>query len=150
MALKRKVRRNEAFSMASMTDIIFLLLIFFMVLSTLVVPNAIKVNLPASQSTAPATSPAARITITDTPQYFLGVDNQSPQEYASIQEMSTELVAIAQDTPDAYVALYADALVPYEEVVEVLNVVSSVGLKLVLATEVLKTPQTLQQNDAEI
>jgi len=44
MALKRKLKVSEAFSMASMTDIIFLLLIFFMVVSTLVVPNAIKVN----------------------------------------------------------------------------------------------------------
>ena len=48
MALKRKLKVSEAFSMASMTDIIFLLLIFFMVVSTLVVPNAIKVNLPFS------------------------------------------------------------------------------------------------------
>lgn len=50
--------------MASMTDVIFLLLIFFMVVSTLVVPNAIKVNLPSSQSTAPSESPMVRLTLT--------------------------------------------------------------------------------------
>ncbi len=64
MALKRKTKVNEAFSMASMTDVIFLLLIFFMVVSTLVVPNAIKVNLPSSQSTAPSESPMVRLTLT--------------------------------------------------------------------------------------
>ena len=44
MALKRRTKVNEAFSMASMTDVIFLLLIFFMVTSTVVIPNAIKVT----------------------------------------------------------------------------------------------------------
>ena len=42
MALKRRTKINAAFSMASMTDVIFLLLIFFMVTSTVVVPNAIE------------------------------------------------------------------------------------------------------------
>ena len=50
MALKRRTKVNEAFSMASMTDVIFLLLIFFMVTSTVVIPNAIKVTLPQAHS----------------------------------------------------------------------------------------------------
>ena len=49
MALKRRNRIEASFSMASMTDVIFLLLIFFMVTSTFVFPNAIKVNLPQSK-----------------------------------------------------------------------------------------------------
>ena len=49
MALKRRTKVNESFSMASMTDVIFLLLIFFMVTSTVVIPNAIKVTLPQAQ-----------------------------------------------------------------------------------------------------
>ena len=49
MALKRRTKVNESFSMASMTDVIFLLLIFFMVTSTVVIPNAIKVTLPQAK-----------------------------------------------------------------------------------------------------
>lgn len=49
MALKRRNKVSAAFSMSSMTDVIFLLLIFFMVTSTVVFPNAIKVLLPQSQ-----------------------------------------------------------------------------------------------------
>ena len=49
MALKRRTKVNESFSMASMTDVIFLLLIFFMVTSTVVIPNGIKVTLPQAQ-----------------------------------------------------------------------------------------------------
>ena len=48
MALKRKSRVSDTYSMASMTDVIFLLLIFFLVTSTIIVPNTIKVTLPTS------------------------------------------------------------------------------------------------------
>ena len=47
MALKRRQKISPSFSMSSMTDLIFLLLIFFMITSTMVSPNAIKVLLPA-------------------------------------------------------------------------------------------------------
>lgn len=78
MALKRKLKVSEAFSMASMTDIIFLLLIFFMVVSTLVVPNAIKVNLPSSQSTAPSDMPMARVTITAEGTCYFALEGEAP------------------------------------------------------------------------
>ena len=48
MALKRQHKTLSMFSMASMTDVIFLLLIFFMVTSTFVFPSALEVNLPQS------------------------------------------------------------------------------------------------------
>ena len=50
MALKRKTKVADTFSMASMTDVIFLLLIFFLVTSTIIVPNTIKVTLPDFRS----------------------------------------------------------------------------------------------------
>ena len=62
MALKRRHRIETSFSMSSMTDIIFLLLIFFMVTSTVVFSNAIKVLLPQSKKQTSA-SPLTRITI---------------------------------------------------------------------------------------
>ena len=62
MALKRRNRIEASFSMASMTDVIFLLLIFFMVTSTFVFPNAIKVLLPKSKEQT-AAKPLARLTI---------------------------------------------------------------------------------------
>ena len=68
MALKRRTKVNEAFSMASMTDVIFLLLIFFMVTSTVVIPNAIKVTLPQAQKQT-AAKPLTRVTIDETVPY---------------------------------------------------------------------------------
>ena len=77
MALKRKSRVTDTYSMASMTDVIFLLLIFFLVTSTIIVPNTIKVTLPTS---APQSSP------------------EHPEAYVSIQADETipykEVVAV--------------------------------------------------------
>ena len=65
MKLKRKSKAMEFFSMASMTDTIFLLLIFFMVSSTLVVPSALKVTLPrSSQQTTPRAITRIVLTLT--------------------------------------------------------------------------------------
>lgn len=72
MALKRKNRIEASFSMASMTDVIFLLLIFFMVTSTFVFPNAIKVNLPQSKQQT-TVKPLARVTIDASLNYYVSV-----------------------------------------------------------------------------
>lgn len=136
MALKRKLKVSEAFSMASMTDIIFLLLIFFMVVSTLVVPNAIKVNLPSSQSTAPSDMPMARVTITAEGTCYFALEGESPFVVDDTQLL--EQLAAAHDvSPDMYVALYADEEVPYREIIKVLNATAQLDIRLVLATKAL-------------
>ena len=48
MAIKQRAKTSAEFSMSSMTDIVFLLLIFFLVTSTLINPNALKLLLPKS------------------------------------------------------------------------------------------------------
>ena len=75
MALKRRTKVNEAFSMASMTDVIFLLLIFFMVTSTVVIPNAIKVTLPQAKKQT-AAKPLTRVTIDANLNYYVAFGNQ--------------------------------------------------------------------------
>ena len=62
MALKRQHNTLSMFSMASMTDVIFLLLIFFMVTSTFVYPSALEVNLPQGSQQTPL-KPTTRIYI---------------------------------------------------------------------------------------
>ena len=62
MALKRRAKISPNFSMASMTDVIFLLLIFFMITSTVVSPNAIKVLLPQGKQQTSA-KPLTRVII---------------------------------------------------------------------------------------
>lgn len=132
MALKKQYDMSATFSMASMTDVIFLLLIFFMVTSTFVLPNALEVNLPES-STQTTLKPTARI--------YLGADGRT----AYVDENGTEsmieddtqlrgfirLVEQQEETP--LLALHADVNVPYGRVVEVLNIGSELNVKIVLA-----------------
>ena len=82
--IKRRTKTIGSFSMSSMTDIIFLLLIFFMLTSTIVVPNAIKVNLPQGKERA-HTQPMARITIKADLTYYAQWALESPLDCKEIQ-----------------------------------------------------------------
>ena len=132
MALKRRQRISPGFSMASMTDLIFLLLIFFMITSTMVSPNAIKVLLPqgAQQTSA---KPTARIII-DKNLHFYGASGNEDEKPLRIEEVPAFLQECARKNPDMYVALYADESIPYREVVHILNIANENHFKMVLAT----------------
>jgi biopolymer transport protein ExbD len=118
--------------MASMTDVIFLLLIFFMVTSTVVVPNAIKVMLPqAKQQTA--AKPLTRVTIDAALNYYVAFGNQSEVQ-VSFDEIAPFLQSCYEKEPEMFVALYADESVPYKEIVKILNIANENKYKMVLAT----------------
>lgn len=130
--LKRKTKTIETFSMSSMTDIIFLLLIFFMITSTMVTPNAIKVLLPqGSQQTS--AKPLARVIIDKQLNYYsaFGNEDEMPIDPENIADF---LKQCATEEPEMYVALYADESVPYREIVRVLNIANENNFKMVLAT----------------
>jgi biopolymer transport protein ExbD len=132
MALKRKTKINPNYSMASMTDIIFLLLIFFMVTSTVVVPNAIKLTLPQSQKQT-AAKPLSRVTIDRNLNYYVAYGNQR-EKPVLLDEIAPFLQERYQQEPEMFVALYADEAVPYGEIVKVLNIANENKFKMVLAT----------------
>lgn len=137
MAIKRKNAAIEGFSMASMTDIIFLLLIFFMVISTLVVPNAIRVNLPSAKSTASQETILARITLTQEGDCLLAIGKEKPF-MLPMEELGGYLQqATAQQQGPHYAALYADKQVPYGDIVKVLNTCNELNIQLLLATKAL-------------
>jgi biopolymer transport protein ExbD len=130
MALKRKSRIMPEFSMASMTDMIFLLLIFFMLTSTVVVPNAIKVLLPQSTQQTSA-KPLTRVTITEDLQYYVAYGRERERR-VSFDEITPFLKECYAKEPDIYVALYADESVPYKEVVKILNIANQNNFKTIL------------------
>ena len=118
--------------MASMTDIIFLLLIFFMITSTMVTPNAIKVLLPQGKQQTSA-NPLARVIIDKELNYYTAFGNEDEMPI-DIEELAAFLQDCAQKEPEMYVALYADERVPYREIVNVLNIANENQFKMVLAT----------------
>lgn len=118
--------------MASMTDVIFLLLIFFMITSTVVSPNAIKVLLPQGKQQTSA-KPLTRVIIDKELNVYAAFGNEKEQPLL-LQELPAFLQACAAREPEMYVALYADETVPYREIVKVLNIANENQFKMVLAT----------------
>ncbi|MEW5845394.1 MAG: biopolymer transporter ExbD [Bacteroidota bacterium] len=131
MALKRRVKVEPSFSMSSMTDIVFLLLIFFMVSSTLIHPNALKLLLPQSNSQVSA-KPITSVSITADRNFYLETVPVTigQLEYLLQQKMK------GQDDPT--IALHVDRTVPMEEVVKVMNIAKDNKYKLILATQPLQ------------
>jgi biopolymer transport protein ExbD len=117
--------------MASMTDIVFLLLIFFMITSTLISPNALKLLLPHSNHQTQANKPITTISISADLQYYL-----ETQPMASVDELQSILLqrlGIVENPEDApTISLHADKSVPIEYVVKVMNIANR--YKLILAT----------------
>jgi len=132
MALKRKFKVSVEFSMASMTDMIFLLLIFFMITSTVVVPNAIKVLLPQSTKQTSA-KPLTRVTVTAGLQYYVAYGTQKERP-VTFEEITPFLQECYAREPDVYVALYADETIPYKEVVRILDIANRNNFKMILVT----------------
>lgn len=118
--------------MASMTDIIFLLLIFFMITSTMVSPNAIKVLLPQGKQQT-AARPNARVIIDSEVNFYVAFGNEK-ETLTNIEQLPEFLQQCAEKDPEMYVALYADESIPYREVVKVLNIANENHFKMVLAT----------------
>ena len=141
MALKRNFQSLDTFSMSSMTDVIFLLLIFFMVTSTIIFPSAIDVNLPQS-SEQTSTKPITEVYINADNELFLVADRNDSTQVLSIPrkielaQLETELRNIQALDSTRAIALYADSVVDYGKVVRVLDVAARNKLKMVLSTRV--------------
>jgi biopolymer transport protein ExbD len=118
--------------MASMTDVIFLLLIFFMITSTIVVPSAIKVMLPQAQQQAQA-KPLTRVTIDADMRYYVASGTDIERE-VSFDAITPFLEASYSEDPNIFVALYADESVPYREIVRILDIANKHKFKMVLMT----------------
>ena len=140
MAIKRQHEMMSIFSMASMTDVIFLLLIFFMVTSTFVFPTALEVNLPQSGEQT-AIKPGTRVYVDKELNIYASFGDEEPQPMAS-EQLVTFLKLTQENNPERFIALYADEEVPYGKIVEILDKGARNNLKMVLATKPAKENYT--------
>jgi len=136
MALKRQTKTTAEFSMASMSDLVFLLLIFFMITSTLVAPNALKLLLPQSNNQTKANKPITTVSITADLQY--AVEGQ----YIRLLDLERTIVRIvgpATNYPEPpTISLHVDQSVAMEHVVKVMNIAKDHEYRLILATRPIK------------
>lgn len=138
MALKRQQDMMATFSMASMTDVIFLLLVFFMVTSTFVFPTALEINLPESSEQTPL-KPSTRIYVDAAGETYVSIEQAEPMPVPAGQLIDYLRLINAQDSTAAF-AVYADEAVPYGKVVAVLNAGAEASLRMVLATRPAAVP----------
>ena len=117
-----------------MTDVIFLLLIFFMVTSTFVLPTAMEVNLPQG-SAQTAIKPGTKVYIDKEQQVYGSFGDNEPVLLDSEEQLVAFLQLTQQNNPEQFIALYADETVPYGTIVKILDRGSKSGLKIVLATK---------------
>ena len=127
MFLKSQNKINPNFSMSSMTDIVFLLLIFFMLTSTLVTTNALDIVLPSS-SAQPLKKQTTSISITEDLRYF--INNESVEKVFLESKLQANMTS-----DEATIILRAAQTIPLEYVVEVMDVAYRNNYKIVLATQ---------------
>ncbi|MBQ3979109.1 MAG: biopolymer transporter ExbD [Bacteroidales bacterium] len=134
MAFKRTTKVNSEMSMSSMTDLVFLLLIFFLVTSTLVNPNALKLLLPKSTGQVTA-KPTVSVSIKDWGgemyTYHINGD-ETPTQFSDLED---ELVSLLQSEEDPTFSIYSDESVPIKEVVSIMNIAKRNHYKVILATQ---------------
>lgn len=134
MALKRRNKVEATFAMSSMTDLIFLLLLFFVMASTMSSPNDIKINLPQSRAKTTTRQVVAKVSIDNLGNYFVAIGKAKPQSI-NPDDLEAYLSNIQQQDSTMYIALHADEDIPYKEVVRVLDIANQHKMKLVVATK---------------
>ena len=127
MALKSRNKISAAFSMSGMTDIVFLLLIFFMITSTLIHPTALKLLLPQSSHQTSA-KPLTTVSITRDLQFYI------EDQLVEVNDLERILQQKIGNNPEIYISLHADKSVPLEYAVKIMNIAKNNNYKLILAT----------------
>ncbi|MBQ3881881.1 MAG: biopolymer transporter ExbD [Bacteroidales bacterium] len=134
MAIKRHTKVLSDIGMSSMTDLVFLLLIFFLITSTLVNPNALKLLLPKSTGQVSAKA-SVSVSIKDWHQddlYTYHINgNEDPIPFADVEDA---LIGLLQSDEDPTFSIYADESVPVKEIVAVMNIAKRNHYKVILAT----------------
>ncbi len=127
MALQSKNKIEASFSMSSMTDVIFLLLIFFMLTSSFITPSGLPVNLPSSM-TSDIIMQEVTVTITKDLKYSVN------EKVIGRDEIKNELTLLLKDKK-GQVVLHIDKDVPVEYLVEIGGIAAALEANVSIATK---------------
>ena len=134
MAYKRQTKVLADTAMSSMTDLVFLLLIFFLITSTLVNPNALKLMLPKSTGQVSAKATVS-VSIKDWQDGSYTYHINGDEQPVPLTEVEDDLVNLLQNEEDPTFSIYADESVPVKEVISVMNIAKRNHYKVILATQ---------------
>jgi len=129
MKIQRSKRFSAEVSTASLNDIMFFLLLFFLIISTLANPNVIKIMLPKASSTQTVNKQPITLSITADRNYYLNKDA------VLWDELEGRLTTYSQTTQDPTVILRLASNLNVQDMVDVMSLCTKLKLKMVLATE---------------
>jgi biopolymer transport protein ExbD len=129
MNLRRKNRAVGEVYSASLNDIMFFLLLFFLITSTMATPNVLKLLLPNAKSSTQSVKHPITISVTEDLKYAL---NNTP---VSVEELEPTLIQIIGGQPDPTALLKVDKTVQVQNLVDLLDIGNRLKIKMVLATQ---------------
>jgi biopolymer transport protein ExbD len=129
MNLRRRNRAVGEVYSASLNDIMFFLLLFFLITSTLATPNVLKLLLPNAKSSSQSVKHPVTISVTEDLKYAL---NNTP---VSPDQLEAELARLIAGQPDPTALLKVDKTVQVQNLVDLLDIGNRLKIKMVLATQ---------------
>jgi biopolymer transport protein ExbD len=129
MRLKRSLDDKVEVSTASLNDIMFFLLLFFLIVATFANPNVIKLMLPKARASQTITKKQITLSITSDKKYFIDT------RQVSLKGLETQLSAIKKGIPDVTVIVRASGDISVQDLVDVLQIGAQYGIKMILATQ---------------
>ena len=134
MAFKRSTKVISEIGSTSMTDLVFLLLIFFLITSTLVNPNALKLLLPKSTGQVNAKATVS-VSIKDWGDETYTYHVNGAKDPIPYEEVEMELIGLLSQEEDPTFSIFSDQSVPVGEVVQMMNIAKRNHYKVILATQ---------------
>ncbi len=129
MNLRRRHKITPEVSASSMSDIMFFLMLFFLIASTVVNPNMIKLLLPKAASGQSISKKTISVSITKDLQYYV------EKQLVSANEIEGVLRNYIANSNELTVILYVDKTVQIQDIVNVMDISNKLKVKLVLATD---------------
>jgi len=129
MDLRRNSKINTDFNASSMTDIVFLLLIFFIIISSIVKEPALKLVLPKGVNKVNTINKVIVVSIDENLTY--AIDDKQ----ITIDQLPTELASVLSSNANATVSIRGDKNIRYDDVMNVVMIADQAGAKVVLALD---------------
>lgn len=126
---KRKRGASAEVHTSAMNDIMFFLLLFFLIASTVTNPNVIKLMLPKSSSGQSVSKKTITVSVTKDLKYY--VDKKE----VAVDQLQATLGGYKSLATELTIVLYVDKTVAIQDVVQVMDIAQKLNIKLVLATE---------------
>jgi biopolymer transport protein ExbD len=129
MNLRKNKKEGVEIFTSSMNDIMFFLMLFFIIISTLLSPNVVKLNLPGAKNSQSIHKKEIMLSVNKNLQYFVN-NRQIP-----FDQLQTELAKEIDHDKDAFIVLRCDNALTVQQLVDVLEIGTHLNVKMTLATQ---------------